>query len=120
MAIKDRSVGPLYSARYKLPHRWCRPFTCGIVQMVHPWRAGRAFALPSGPFRSTLLFGIWKKKPIEDYVEDLEDEQWLGGRSLDNVTIEDIANWSAGPDGDMDQEEAAAVDGDAQGAPASG
>lgn len=98
LAVEDRSVGPLYLTRYKLPKRWCRPFIGGAIQIVHPWRKGKALFLPSGPFRSTIGIGLWFRLPKRKYIEDLEDEQWLGGRGLDMVTTEDISTWSRGPD----------------------
>lgn len=74
-------------------------------------------ALPSGPFRSTLVFGIWRKKPLEDYNEDLEDEQWLGGGFLDTVTVEEISHWSAGPD-EADEQEGPTLDDESEETPA--
>jgi hypothetical protein len=117
LPVNDHSVGGLYLARYKLPRRWCRPFTCDVTQMIYPWRTGRAVALPSGPFRSTLVFGIWRKKPLEDYNEDLEDEQWLGGGFLDTVTVEEISHWSAGPD-EADEQEGPTLDDESEETPA--
>lgn len=120
MAVNEHSLGGLFFGRYKLPRRWCRPFVCDMTEMVGPWRTGSAWAFPSGPFRSTLLIGIWKEKLAEeDYNEDLEDEQWLGGRFLDSVSVEEISNWSAGPDEAEEQKEAA-FDSDPAPAPAPG
>lgn len=104
MAVNDHSLGPVYFARYRLPRRWTRPFIGGITQMIEPWRKGKALILPSGPFRSALAFGWWRKMPVEDFSEDFEDEQWLSPRHLAMFSPSVISSWDNGPDVEKETE----------------
>jgi hypothetical protein len=105
VAVKDRSIGPFYSARVRVPNRWYRHFSVGITQLIRPWRRGKAIALPSGPFKHALVIGWWRKLPKDQYQDWLGDEQWLGGHKLDTVTTHDISHWSRGPDEEIEEEE---------------
>lgn len=90
MAVRERSIGPIYSARVPLGVDWCPPHTGGIVQMSAPWRQGRAVLVPIWK-RQAFAIGIWTKTRA-NLPEDLADAQWLNPHWMDD-DVSEIAQW---------------------------
>lgn len=92
MAVDERSFHCLYLAKIETPKRVCRPFIGGIVEMVSPWRKGKALVFPWRSYRS-LALGVWFRRPAVN--PEFEEDQWFSPHVLD-VPIDDISTWSRG------------------------
>ena len=99
MAADDHSLGLLYFAKVKTKRLLCFDVV-GIVQMVPPWRRGKALLFPLG-----IVIGVWRRSH-DEVPEEFEDERWLGADWLFDVSVEDISTWRSGPDEDDVEEEA--------------
>jgi hypothetical protein len=90
MAVRERSLGPLYFASVKVNVKRVPVHTVGVTGMLPPFRAGRAVLLPVW-WKRAIALGWWTPNPVS--VEDeFEMDQWFAPKKLD-LSGDDIKEW---------------------------
>ena len=91
MAIKERSIGPLYLAKVPINIKRCPVHKAQVVEMVAPWRTGSTLVFPCWPF-TAIAIGLWTRNIDDDIVEDFVNDQWLAPKWL-KTPVNDISDW---------------------------
>jgi hypothetical protein len=103
MAVDEHSFGPFFVTKTNANRRWVPFHTVELVEMVEPWRTGKALAFPIGRYMAGVI-GVWLYS-IDDVVENDEffNERWLSPKWLP-TSVEEISEWG------IDEEEETQAD----------
>jgi hypothetical protein len=95
MAVRERSLGPLYIAWVPVNRRVVPIHTVGVVEECEPFRRGRGVLMPIA-LRRGLVVGLWTRYNRTRNYRHLGHDRWIMADEMDVAPME-LGEWDRGP-----------------------